>query len=55
MKKRVPRKLKKQFKKLWKNIYYKKVFIKKSSIDYQIWPVSNGKKVWGCETYFKFK
>lgn len=53
MKARVSRKLKKKFKRLWQNIYYKKVFIKKSSIEHKVWPVSNGKKVWGCETYFK--
>ena len=55
MKNRIPRKLKKQFKKQWQNYYRFTVYIRKGSIEHKVWPVSNGKKVWGCETYFKFK
>ena len=49
---RIPRKKKKKFKLLWFKVYRHKRFIIKNSIDYTVYPNSNGKKVWGCITRF---
>jgi len=53
---RIPRKLKKQFKKLWILLppYIgkkpKDIVIIKSSVAYDVWPKSPIKEVWGCMT-----
>ena len=52
--KRIPRKKKKEFKKLWFSKDGVKRFIIKSSINRSNgWESSNGKTVWGCITRFK--
>jgi hypothetical protein len=47
---RIPRKIKKKFKKLWLKEYGISVFIIKKSIDYSEWNCSEGKTVYGCIT-----
>ncbi len=52
--KRIPRKKKKQFKKLWFSRDGLKRYIVKSSINKTNgWEVSNGEIVWGCITRLK--
>lgn len=46
---RIPRKLKKQYKKLWEQIN-KKLYVIKKTISFDVWPNSGGRKVWGCIT-----
>lgn len=60
---RIPRKLKKQYKKIWMNTYhilpqYQKykptdIVIIKDSIRFGIWGASEDTMVWGCMTRFK--
>lgn len=52
---RVPRKLKKKYKKLWYNKDGIKRYIVKSSIQLKRWEVSNDKIVWGCVTRYTIK
>lgn len=47
---RIPRKIKKKFKKLWKLRYGIDFFIIKKSIDYSEWNCSEGKTTYGCIT-----
>lgn len=47
---RIPRKIKKKFKKLWLKEYGISVFIIKSSIACCEWNCSKGKTVYGCIT-----
>lgn len=47
---RIPRKLKKKYKKLWGQIYREKTFIIKKTIAYDFWPSCTDRKVWGCMT-----
>ena len=50
---RVPRKLKKKFKKVWEASIGKKLLIQKNSIAKEDWPCSNGNPNWGCIAYPK--
>ena len=45
---RIPRKLKKRYKKLWEKRSGRKYHIIKNSIEYAEHEYSNGKKVWAC-------
>lgn len=50
---RVPRKLKKKYKKLWCNRQGVKRYVVKSSIEFMGWEASNCEPVWGCWTRLK--
>lgn len=47
---RIPRKLKKQYKKLWEQINGEKLYIIKKTIAFDSWPSCTDRKVWGCMT-----
>lgn len=51
---RIPRKLKKKYKKLWHNKFGVKLYVIKNSIEYTpMWKTINGKGIWGCMTRLK--
>lgn len=50
---RVPRKLKKKYKKLWYIRQGVKRYVVKSSIEFKGWEASNNERVWGCITRLK--
>jgi len=60
---RIPRKLKKKYKKIWIGVYYflpqyqkykaTDIIVIKDSIRFGIWGASEDTNVWGCYTRFK--
>lgn len=47
---RIPRKLKKKYKKFWEQINGEELYIIKKTIAFDSWPSCTDRKVWGCET-----